>query len=297
MRSLLCTDGSPHGQEALRFGARLAAASTEPATLLGVLEHAADRPKIEGALEEGRHWLAGAPEPWTRVRVGHAADEILDEAKPEEYDLVVVGARGRQGITRFLLGSTSERIARHANVPVLIVRGVHREVQRVLVCTGGQAPGLDVVAFGGRVAQLAGVEVTVLHVMSQLVAAPVPPKAGPFQVMPQTPAPPTPSHFQPEDLNASAEELMAHESREGVHLKQAMDILSKLDVPARMLVRHGLVIDEVSGEACDGDYDLIVVGSHAVEGWMRLLIKDVEHQILGCCPDRPILVVKSWRRE
>jgi nucleotide-binding universal stress UspA family protein len=293
MRILLCTDGSAHGQEALCFGALLARASSEAATLLGVVEHATDQAQIEQALEEGKRWLVDAPTPRTKVRIGHAAEEILDEATPEEYDLVVVGARGRRGITRFLMGSTSERIARHADVPVLVVRGEHSQVRRILVCTGGRTPGLDAVAFGGRVAQLAGAEVTVLHVMSQLVAAPMLPEAGVFQAMPQTPGPPSPDEFQLEDLEAPAEELMAHETREGLHLQQALDILAELGVQGQALVRHGLVVDEVSEEACQGDYDLVVVGAHATAGWMRLLLNDVGRQIIGCCLDRPVLVARN----
>jgi nucleotide-binding universal stress UspA family protein len=293
MRILLCTDGSAHGQEALRFGALLARASSEAATLLGVVEHATNRAEIERALEKGKQWLVDAPTPRTRVRIGHAAEEILDEATPEEYDLVVVGARGRRGITRFLMGSTSERIARHAAVPVLIVRGEHPQVRRVLVCTGGRTPGLNVVASGGRVAKLAGAEVIVLHVMSQLVAAPLLPEAGVFQAMPQTPAPPSPDEFQLEDLEASAEELIAHGTREGLHLQQALDILAEQGVQGRALVRHGLVVDEISDEACKGDYDLVVVGARATEGWMRLLLNDVGGQIMGCCLDRPVLVARS----
>lgn len=293
MRVLLCTDGSAHGQEALRYGAHLARASSEAATLLGVVEHAADRAEIERALEEGKQWLADAPLPRTKVRIGHAAEQILDEATLEEYDLVVVGARGRRGITRFLMGSTSERIARHAALPVLIVRGEHPQVRRILVCTGDRAPGLNVVAFGGRVAKLAGAQVTVLHVMSQLVAAAVLPEAGMLQAMPQTPAPPSPDELQLEDLEAPAEELIAHRTREGLHLRQALDILAEQGVQGRALVRHGLVVEEVSDEACQGDYDLVVVGAHETEGWMRLLLNDVGRQIVGCCPETPVLVTRS----
>jgi nucleotide-binding universal stress UspA family protein len=292
MRILLCTDGSAHGQGALRYGALLARASSEAAMLLGVVEHATDRAKIERALEEGKPWLVDAPPPRTKVRIGHAAEEILDEATPEEYDLVVVGARGRRGITRFLMGSTSERIARHAAVPVLIVRGEHPKVRRVLVCTSGRTPGLNVVAFGGRVAKLASAEITVLHVMSQLVAAAVLPEAGVLQVMPQTPAPPTPDELQLEDLEAPAEELIAHGTREGLHLQQALDMLAEQGVPGRALVRHGLVVEEIADEACHRDYDLVVVGAHETEGWMRLLLNDVGRQIIGCCPEIPVLVAK-----
>lgn len=120
---------------------------------------------------------------------------------------------------------------------------------------------------------------------------------GTFRVMPQTPALLTPSHFQPGDLKASAEVLMAHETREDVHLRQGMEILAELWVPARALVRHGLVVDEISDEACEGDYALVIVGTYDTEGWMRPLLRGMEFQIGGCCPDRPILVAKSWTGE
>jgi nucleotide-binding universal stress UspA family protein len=293
MRILLCTDGSAHGQAALRYGALLARASSEAATLLGVVEHAADRAQIERALKEGATWLGDAPQPRAKVRIGHAAEEILDEATPKEYDLVVVGARGRRGITRFLMGSTSERIARHAAVSVLIVRGEHLQIRRILVCTGGRKIGLDAVAFGGRVAKLVGAEVTVLHVMSQLAASTMLPEAGVLQAMPQTPAPPSTDELQLEDLEAPAEELMAHETSEGRHLQQALDILADQRVPGQALVRHGLIVEEISDEACDGKYDLIVVGAHPVEGWMRLLLNDVGKQIISCCPESPVLVART----
>ncbi len=293
MRILLCTDGSVHGQAALRFGALLAQASTEAATLLGVVEHATDQARIEQALEEGKKWLAGAPVPRTKTRIGHPAEEILDEVTPEEYDLVVVGARGRRGITRFLMGSTSERIARLAPVSVLIVRGEHPQVRRILVCTGGRKAGLNVVAFAGRVAKLAGAQVTVLHVMSQLVATTMLPEAGVLQAMPQTPAPPSPDEIQLEYLEAPAEELIAHETSEGLHLQQALAILAEEGVQGQALVRHGLIVEEISDEACGGGYDLLVVGAHSVQGWMRLLLNDVGKQIISCCPENPVLVARS----
>jgi nucleotide-binding universal stress UspA family protein len=289
MRLLLCTDGSPYGQAALRFGALLAQGSPEPATLLGVVEQSGDRTRVEQSLLQGREWLAGAPAPQTKLREGHAAEEILDEAAEGRYDLVVLGARGRRGFTRFLLGSTSERVARHALQPVLIVQGERTRLARTLVCTGGREPGLAAVELGGRVAKLTGADVTVLHVMSQLAATPVLPEAGALKVMPQTPAPPDSARILLEDLEAQAEDLMAHDTREGVHLRQALTILADLGVSARARVRHGLVVDEIANEAVEGDYDLLVVGVQTAEGWMRFLLDDIGHRIL-CCVSRPVLV-------
>ena len=45
-----------------------------------------------------------------------------DIAKKYEADLIVCGATGLNAVERFLIGSVSENIARHAKVDVLIVR-------------------------------------------------------------------------------------------------------------------------------------------------------------------------------
>ena len=292
MRILLCTGGSPHGQAALRFGSVLARHSPEPATLLGVAERPQDQAQVERALKEGQTWLAGAPAPRTRVRVGHAAERILEEAESGEYDLLVVGTRGRHGITSFLLGSTAERIARQSGTPVLLVQGKGDAVERILACTAGGEPGLAAARLAGRVARLTGARVTVLHVMSQLVGSPVPAHAGPLQVMPQTPAPCDVPDDQAWVLDATAEQLMETDTWEGAHLREALSILSEMDVPGEVRVRHGLVLDEIVDETEEGDYDLVVVGSQPVQGWMRFLLNDVSQQIIGCT-DRPILVART----
>lgn len=53
---------------------------------------------------------------------GPPADRILDEVKRERTDLIVVGSHGRTGLTRLLLGSVAEKLARHAPCPVMIAR-------------------------------------------------------------------------------------------------------------------------------------------------------------------------------
>lgn len=291
MRILLCTGGSPHGQAALRLGASLAQASPDAATVLGVVERPGDRPLVERALEEGLDWLAGAPKPRVQMREGNASEEILAEASREPFDLLVVGTRGRRGITRFLLGSTAERIVRQANVPVLLVQGERDSIERMLVCTAAGEQGLASVELGGRVAKLAGSHVTVLHVMSQVLATPVLPHAGPLQLMPQTPAPPTEPGGELADLGASAEQLIAGGSPEGRHLEQALAILADLSVPAEARVRHGLVIDEIMSEIDEGDHDMVVVGSQQTAGWSRFLLNDLSQQIIDCT-DRPVLVAR-----
>ncbi len=59
----------------------------------------------------------------TAVIQGAPASGVMDYAEEAGVDLIVMGTHGRSGIDRFLLGSTTERLIRHASVPVVSVRG------------------------------------------------------------------------------------------------------------------------------------------------------------------------------
>jgi nucleotide-binding universal stress UspA family protein len=48
---------------------------------------------------------------------------ILEAARDQQADLLVLGTQGRGGVERLLLGSVAEAVARHATLPVMLVRG------------------------------------------------------------------------------------------------------------------------------------------------------------------------------
>lgn len=56
------------------------------------------------------------------VRVGIPYDEIVQAADDIQADLIVITTHGHTGIKHVLLGSTAERVIRHAPCPVLTVR-------------------------------------------------------------------------------------------------------------------------------------------------------------------------------
>jgi nucleotide-binding universal stress UspA family protein len=56
----------------------------------------------------------------SRVVKGDPAPVIADASK--DFDLVVVGSHGREGLDRFLLGSVSHAIVHHVACPVLVIR-------------------------------------------------------------------------------------------------------------------------------------------------------------------------------
>jgi nucleotide-binding universal stress UspA family protein len=69
---------------------------------------------------------AGVPAEEMIVR-GKPADAILDVANKVSADLIVIGSIGMSAIERVLLGSVSDKVARHAKCPVLLVRDMKKD--------------------------------------------------------------------------------------------------------------------------------------------------------------------------
>jgi nucleotide-binding universal stress UspA family protein len=55
------------------------------------------------------------------LRPGHAAELIVRVAQEKQVDLIVLGHKGHF-LRDHLLGSTADRVAEHANCPVMIVK-------------------------------------------------------------------------------------------------------------------------------------------------------------------------------
>jgi len=58
----------------------------------------------------------------TDVVQGDPAPTIVEYAERYDYDLVVMPTHGREGLSRYLIGSVSEKVVRLSSVPVLTVR-------------------------------------------------------------------------------------------------------------------------------------------------------------------------------
>lgn len=58
----------------------------------------------------------------TDTTTGSPADAILEYAADNGIDHVVMGSRGRSGLSRLLLGSVAEMVVRRSSIPVTVVR-------------------------------------------------------------------------------------------------------------------------------------------------------------------------------
>jgi nucleotide-binding universal stress UspA family protein len=58
----------------------------------------------------------------TMIEVGGAATQIVDAAKREKVDQIVIGSHSKKAVARLVLGSVADRVAHTSPCPVTIVR-------------------------------------------------------------------------------------------------------------------------------------------------------------------------------
>jgi nucleotide-binding universal stress UspA family protein len=137
MRILVAYDGSAASRHALDWAARLAADDTGSSVgVIGVAATLEATAPIPDAVDPGssvemrRRDLAEAAAALadagvradTTLVVGNPAEEIIAAGDEGNFDLIVMGSTGAGRAVRFLLGSVSDRVVRHADRPVMVVR-------------------------------------------------------------------------------------------------------------------------------------------------------------------------------
>lgn len=144
---LVTTDFSEEAEEAFRIAKELATgAGRTPAkiTLLSVIEDFAKkgsqfnlalalleshgireelRKEAENKIEETKRTQFSGIETDTQIirATGPIHLEIVKFAKANNIDLIVIATLGRSGISQVLMGSVTEKVVRHSEVPVLVV--------------------------------------------------------------------------------------------------------------------------------------------------------------------------------
>lgn len=107
----------------------------------------------------------------TDVVQGNPAPTITDYADRYDHDLIVMSTRGREGISRHLLGSVSEKVVRLSSVPVLTTRMQPDEelsypYENILIPTDGSAAASHAATHGLALAETLAATVHVLSVVN-----------------------------------------------------------------------------------------------------------------------------------
>jgi len=130
---LLPVDGSEHTAKIVQHAAELAQWTEAKIQVVFVADTTRDSlTVVDGdvvdALErEGKPIVSDVASELDSLGVEHGTDivqgspapTIVDYAERYDYDLIVLPTHGRTGISRYLLGSVTEKVVRLSDVPVL----------------------------------------------------------------------------------------------------------------------------------------------------------------------------------
>jgi nucleotide-binding universal stress UspA family protein len=290
VRIVLATDGSPDSQAAAAYLKELPLPPSTTARIVAVVSlpifalDVASAPELQRSIldraqevvEAARASLSArgfAVE--TDVATGEPRAEIVRQAEQWHADLIVLGARGLGKVKRFLLGSVSDAVARHADCPVLVVKARRRKLGSVLVALDGSADSFQAVRFLRSLALPRQTKVRLLAVVEQPRFPTTAPKAVRGQLV------------------RMLKELEAERRGELDRvLEQAAALLDDKITRVTRYTPAGDPAEEIVATAADFDADLVVVGARGQGGMVRALLGSVSQKVLhhARCP---VLIVKE----
>ena len=178
----------------------------------------------------------------TDIREGRPSEVILQCASELRCDLIMIGAKGLNAPTLFLLGSTAHKVAHYATCPVLVTRRSERERPvSVVLATDGSAEAQGAAAFLCALSLPRWAEVTVVSVGEA------------------TPDFPIGEHHLITDLPASLRQALSDAAE--AHAAAALERLQTCRTQVRCDIRVGHTTTEILATAWEHDADLIVIGA------------------------------------
>jgi nucleotide-binding universal stress UspA family protein len=127
---LFPTDFSAYAEITLEYVVGLKDIGAEQIVLVHTLQEAEEYPvtmarkeRMLARLKDTEAWLKGQGlDAISRVELGTAYREILRVAEEENVDLITIGCHGKGLLDEVVIGSVSDRVAREASMPVLLVK-------------------------------------------------------------------------------------------------------------------------------------------------------------------------------
>ncbi len=218
------------------------------------------------------------------VRQGKPFHEIAAQADEDKVDLIVIATRGRTGMRRVLLGSTAERVVRHAPCPVLTVPSRAADeragevsafrLRRIIVPVDFSATSAQALPYAAALAGRFAAEIILLHVVEPMIS-------------------PSRLRYVPTGIKGVVESLepAAREQLTGLG-EEAFDE----SVSLRSIVRTGVPFQEIAKAAKSLGADLIVLTTHGYTGLRHVVLGSTAERVLRHA-DCPVMVVRGTARD
>jgi nucleotide-binding universal stress UspA family protein len=283
---LLATDGSLFSEGAIREAIRLAKQCSSTLSAVTVIETNAEFETIAPQLLERSERVAR--EHLEAVKA-HAKKEGIDcainilegedsynyistEAAKSKTSMIIMGRRGRTGLKRLAMGSTTARVIGHAPCNVLVVpRAAQVEFKSLVVATDGSKYSAAAASEAIGIAKRNNSKLTVISVVPAELATP------------------TDIEIAMSQLEMIAEKEMHVAEANAKAVKEAAQ---KEGVNVQAFIMSGKPADAIIETAKDKHADLIVLGSHGRTGLEKLLMGSVAERVIVLSPCA-VLIVKG----
>jgi len=271
---LLATDGSQFSEGAIREAIRLTKKCSSKLSAISVIETNPEYETIapqllEKAEKTAREHLESVKTLAkkegvvcsTRILEGEDSyNYITQEAEKNMISMIIMGRRGRTGLKRLAMGSTTSRVIGHAPCNVLVVpKAAQVDFKNIVIATDGSKYSLAAASEAIGIAKNNKSELTVIAVV-------------PSEIM-------TPTDI---DFTMTQKELIAekemHEAEKNA--KAVKEAALKEGVSVKAFVMSGRPADAIMEIAREKKADLIVVGSHGRTGLGRLLMGSIAERVI-----------------
>lgn len=274
MRVLIATDGSSEALLAMRAASHLLSETDRQIEVLYVTRNFRAFPsgKVSAAphkrriTQEADHILQEAKQTLAdegihakvRHRIGSPARMLLEETG--NYEVTVIGAKGRNTVSDVGLGPVATRVVEHGSGCVLVGRELRQDKGvRILAPVDGSDGSQQALDRLTTLFDLASAEITLLHVVETHWLG-IEPEEERLSEEPET------------DLDEAA--VLVELRREGEQvLSEARARLSEHHAGLTTLLREGDPANEILSEAEQGEHDLVLLSASGST--------DLKHRILG----------------
>lgn len=285
-RILLSTDGSSFSEGAVREGIRIAKKCGSKLTAISAIEtnpefEALAPQYLEKQEKAARENLEAIQARAKKEGIDfgyavHGGDEaykvVVSEAEKEKSSLIIMGRRGRTGLSRLMMGSTTARVIGHAVCNVLVVpHAAQIEFKNIVVATDGSRWSAAAASEAIGLAKRNKAALTIVSVVPSEFLAP------------------TDIDFGMTQREKFAEKEMQEAEK---HAKAVKEAAQKEGIAATAFVMSGKPADAIVEAARDKKADLIIVGSHGRTGLDKLLMGSVAERVIVLSPCA-VLVVKG----
>ncbi|MBK8871181.1 MAG: universal stress protein [Elusimicrobia bacterium] len=205
-----------------------------------------------------------------RVLVSHdVAGTLLDRARAIRAELIVLGARGLSPLKQFLLGSVSNKVARHAECSVLIAHRKPSKKPSLLCPIDGSPADRRTADFLRRLGTPEKAPVTLFHVVADPVALWIPETGFPGGYG---------------NVVAYKESLDALRRRGKTLLARARDQWARRFSSVKALLREGYPSSEILHVAQSGRFGLVVLGRRGMGRVDRFFMGSVSQKVSSYAP-------------